>query len=177
MKKLFILMISLIMVFTLTACTTKKKEEGNKTNPTDNTEKKDIPTPRTTPKNLTCSKDFSDQMTNGVSLEQEMYMEFNDEGSRVTSIIMSMNFELPENLASASSTFINTMKTTYDQQYGKYEGVKVELKTESDTEFSIIISLDFTVMSDADKKALGFAGSEDYTVNRTSFINSGYTCE
>ena len=173
MKKLFILIVTLVMVFTLTACTTKKKDEGNTTNPTNNTEKKKDPEP--TLRELTCVKDFSDQMSNDVTMEQKMYMKW--ESNKIKTIIMYMNFELPSNLAKASDTFITTMKSTYDNMYGNRNGVKVELEKESTTEFSIIITMDYPNVSSEDKVSLGFVGSEDFNVNKTSFKNAGYVCE
>ena len=171
MKKLFIITITLCMVFVLTACSTKKNENNGGT-PTNNTEKQD--TPKVDTKVLNCSKDYSSQMTNNVSMVQDVEVTFVD--NKIETMIMNMKFELPSSLASSSDTFVNTMKTTYDEKYGKYEGVKVTLEKTSSTKFNVLITMDFKKISATDKKTLGMSGSEDYTVNKTSFINSGYTC-
>ena len=176
MKKIFILTITLCMVFVLTACTTKKKEEGGSglnNLPTDNTGKQNVP--QTNTKHLECNKDYSSQMTNGVTMDQDVEMDFVDD--KVELMVMSMNFEMPSNLASAADTYINTMKSTYDAKYGIYNGVTVKLERDSTTEFSIIITMDFPKISEADKASLGMSGSQSYSVNKTAFINQGYTCE
>ena len=180
MKKLFIITITLCMVFVLTACSTKdKNNSGNGLLPTNNTEKKEEEPKKVEPtrnvKQLECVKDYSSQMSNNISMEQEVYMKFVD--NKVEKMIMSMNFELPSNLASTADTFVNTMKNTYDSKYGIYDGVKVTLKRDSNTEFSILIDMDFPKLSATDRTALGMSGSEDYTVNRNAFIREGYTCE
>lgn len=114
-------------------------------------------------------------MSNGVHMDQDVYMEFVD--NKVKVFDMSMNFTLPSSLASASETFINTMMSTYESQYGKYDGVTVTLKKTDSLNFTIVISMDFQNMAAADKVAIGMSGSEDYTVNKTAFLNQGYTCE
>ena len=169
MKKLLIITITLCMVFVLTACSTKdKNNSGNGLLPTNNTEKKEEEPKKVEPtrnvKQLECVKDYSSQMSNNISMEQEVYMKFVD--NKVEKMIMSMNFELPSNLASTADTFVNTMKNTYDSKYGIYN-----------TEFSILIDMDFPKLSATDRTALGMSGSEDYTVNRNAFIREGYTCE
>ena len=173
MKKLFVLMITLCMLLVLTACTTKKENKGGNDTPINNAEKKDVP--KQNIQYLTCNKDYSAQMSNGVSMDQDVEIRFVD--NKVDTMVMSMNFELPSAYASAYDTFVNSMKTTYDNQYGKYNGVTITVEKESSTEFSIVITMDFSKMTDTDKKAVGMSGSEDYTVNKTAFINQGYTCK
>ena len=176
MKKLFIITITLCMVFVLTACSTKKGNEGGSGLPINNTEKKDDKPVETivNKKTLSCNKDYSDQMSNGIEMDQDVYIEFVD--NKIQLFDMSMNFTIPSAYASSADTFVNTMKTTYDSQYGVYDGVEVTLKKNSNLEFVIVISMDFAKISAADKVALGMSGSEDYSVNRSSFISNGYTC-
>ncbi len=178
MKKLFIITITLCMVFVLTACSTKKNNNGgNGLLPTDNTEKKEEKkvTPASNVKTLECVKDYSEKMSNNIEMEQEVYIKFVD--NKIDTMIMSMNFELPSNLSSSADTFVNSMKTTYDNKYGKYDGVKVILERDSNTEFSIVITMDFQKLSTTDRAGLGISGSEDYTVNKNSFVREGYTCK
>lgn len=174
MKKLFIITIALCMAFVLTACSTKDKKEGSNT-PTNNTEEKEPTTPVSKVQELDCNKDYSSQMSNGVRMDQDVHMEFLD--NKVQVFDMGMNFEIPSSLSSAADSFVNTMMSTYESQYGKYDGVTVSLKKVDDLHFTIIISMDFKNMSAQDKVAIGMSGSEDYTVNKTAFINQGYTCE
>ena len=175
MKKLLIITITLCMVFVLTACSTKKNDNKGGT-PTNNTEKKEEPKdePKVVTKVLNCSKDYSSQMSNNISMIQDVEVTFAD--NKIETMVMNMKFELPSNLVSGADTFINSMKTSYDEKYGKYEGVKVTLEKTSSTRFNFLITMDFSKISSADKKSLGMSGSEDYTVNKNSFISSGYTC-
>ena len=173
MKKLFIITIALCMAFVLTACSTKDKK-GSDT-PTNNTEKKEPTPPVYNTKTLECNKDYSDQMSNGIHMDQDVHMEFLD--NKVQTFDMAMNFEIPSSLESAAESFTSTMMSTYESQYGKYDGVTVSLRKVDNLHFTIVISMDFKNMTTQDKVAIGMSGSEDYTVNRTAFINQGYTCE
>ena len=177
MKKLFIITITVCMLFLVTACSTKNNNQGGNGLPVNNTEKKeDKPViPTVDRKILECNKDFSSQMSSGIHMEQDVYLEFVD--NKIEIFDLKMSFELPSSYRSNAETFLNTMKKTYDDQYGIYDGVKVTLNRESDLEFDIIIAMDFKKISASDKISLGMSGSEDYSVNRSSFIREGYTCE
>ena len=61
--------------------------------------------------------------------------------------------------------------------YGIYDGVKVELERDSNREFSVVITMDFQKLDSTARTGLGISGSEDYTVNRNSFVKEGYTCK
>ena len=179
MKKLLIITITICMVFVLTACSTKKTNSGgNGLIPTDNTEKKEDKKdviPASNVKYLECVKDYSERMSNNIKMEQEVYIKFVD--NKIDTMSMSMNFELPSNLSSTADTFVNTMKKTYDDKYGIYDGVKVELERDSNREFSVVITMDFQKLDSTARTGLGISGSEDYTVNRNSFVKEGYTCK
>lgn len=177
MKKFLIITITLCMLFVLTACSSKENKNEGTGLPINNTDKKEEKKeePVVTAKYLNCSKDYSSQMSNGITMTQDVEMKFVD--NKIQDFSMSMNFEVPSSLASSADTLVESMKKTYDDKYGVYDGVTVTLKRTSQTVFTIVIAIDFPNISATDKKALNLSGSEDYSVNRTSFINSGYTCD
>lgn len=127
-------------------------------------------------KKLNCSKDFSSTMPSGVKLNQETEIIF--KGKKIDQLDMSMQFEIPESYKNNMDTFVNTMKTTYENQYGKYEAVKVEIEEVSDLKFNVNIKMDYDALNDSEKKALGASnGSESYSANKKSLEDAGYTCK
>ncbi len=126
-------------------------------------------------KTLTCSKDFSSSMPSGVKMTQEAETKF--KGNKIDTLTMVMKFELSESYASNMDTLVNTMKTTYENQYGKYDGVEVKAEKVSDLTFNVVITMDYKNISDSDKKSLNLSGSESYSVNKKDLENQGYTCK
>lgn len=126
-------------------------------------------------KTLNCSKDFSSSMPSGVKMTQDAEIDF--KSNKIDELTMVMKFELSESYASNMDTLVNTMKTTYEKQYGKYDGVTVNTEKTSDLTFNVIITMDYKNMSDSDKKSLNISGSESYSTNKKDLENQGYTCK
>ena len=126
-------------------------------------------------KKLKCSKDFSATYGGSIKMTQDVEAEFS--GDKIKSIKMDMNFELPESYSTSASTYFDTLKTQYENTYGKYDGVKVSVNKKSDMKFTVSIAIDYKKLSSADKTAMGFVGSESYSANKTSFESEGYTCK
>ena len=124
--------------------------------------------------NLKCSKDFSNTMSNGVKMSQDVNIDFKDD--KIEKMVMDMNFDLPNELASQASAYFNTLKNQYDTSYGKYNGVTVKVNKTSDMKFTISIIMDYTKVYSDDKTAMGFIGSESYSLNKTAFEKEGYKC-
>ena len=101
----------------------------------------------------------------------------NFKGNKVDTMDMVMTFEIPSTYASMASTITSSMQSTYESQYGKYDGITVKLNKISDLKFEIVISIDYENISDATKTAIGAVGSESYSVNRKQLENQGYTCK
>lgn len=126
-------------------------------------------------KTLQCSKDFSSSMPYGIKMVQDSTINF--KGNKVDTMDMVMSFEIPSTYASMASTITSSMQSTYEQQYGKYDGITVKLNKISDLKFEIVISIDYENISDSTKTAIGAVGSESYSVNRRQLENQGYTCK
>ncbi len=126
-------------------------------------------------KKLNCSKDFSSSMSYGIKMTQDSEITFKSD--KIQTLTMVMNFEIPETYSSQADSFLSTMKSTYERQYSKYNGVTVNAEKVSDLKFKVTITMDYKNMSDSDKKALGASGSESYSVNKKSLENQGYTCK
>ena len=124
--------------------------------------------------NLKCSKDFSNTMSNNIKMTQNVDIDFKDD--KVEKMIMDMNFELPSTLAAQASTYLNTLKSQYDNSYGKYNGVTVKVNKVSDVKFTISIIMDYKNVAASDKTAMGISGSESYSINKTAFEQQGYKC-
>ena len=127
-------------------------------------------------KKLSCSKDFSAQLSQGISMVQDADISFSND--KVTKLVMVMHFELPESLSSYLSQLMSTMDSTYQSQYGKYTGVKVTTKQVSDTKFDVTIDMDYANLDSSSKTAMGFVGSdESYATTKSSLEKQGYACK
>lgn len=126
-------------------------------------------------KKLNCSKDFSSSMPSGIKMTQDADITF--KGDKINNLSMVMKFELPESYKSNMDTFVDTMNSTYEKQYGKYNGVTVKTEKTSDLAFNVTITMDYKNMSDSDKKALNISGSESYSTNKKDLEKQGYSCK
>lgn len=126
-------------------------------------------------KSLSCSKDFSSSMPSGISMIQDSEIEFKN--NKVDSMKMIMKFEVSSTYASQFDTLMNTMKSTYENQYGKYSGINVTTNKTSDSTFEIVISFDYKSLDDTTKTAIGAVGSESYSVNKKQLESQGYSCK
>ncbi len=126
-------------------------------------------------KKLNCSKDFSSSMPSGIKMTQDADITF--KGDKIDALTMVMKFELSDTYKSNMDTFVDTMNKTYENQYGKYDGVTVKTEKTSDLAFNVTITMDYKNMSDSDKKALNISGSEAYSTNKKDLENQGYTCK
>ena len=124
---------------------------------------------------LSCTKDFSSSMTAGISMVQDSKIVFKN--NKIDTMDMIMKFEIPNTLSSQFDTLMSTMKSTYDNQYGKYDGITVTSNKTSDSTFEVVISIDYKNISDATKVAISAVGSESYSVNRSQLEKQGYTCK
>lgn len=80
-------------------------------------------------KKLNCSKDFSSSMPSGIKMTQDADITF--KGDKINNLSMVMKFEIPESYKSNMDTFVDTMNSTYEKQYGKYNGVTVKTEKTS----------------------------------------------
>ena len=126
-------------------------------------------------KTLSCTKDFSSSMPIGITMVQNSDITF--ENNKIDTMNMIMSFEVSDTYASNFNTIVDAMKSTYEDQYGKYEGVTVKTNQTSDSTFETVISIDYKNTSNSTRAALGMEGSEDYKVNKTQLEEQGYTCK
>lgn len=189
MKRIYILgTILLCSTLLVTGCSVSfnfgkksdKKAEATTQNTTENNSNSNIESNsnsnnNTAAQHLTCSKDYSSSMSDGIKMTQDVEADFKDE--KVDKLVMYMNFELPESYATSATTYFNNVKTQYDNTYGKYNGVSVTTSKDSDMKFTIAITMDYQTVSAADKTAMGFVGSESYETNKIAFEREGYTCK
>ena len=128
-------------------------------------------------KKLNCTIDGSKitYLPSGVSLVQDTEVLFKND--KIDTMSMIFKVEIDSSLSSSASTMFETLKTTYENMYGKYDGITVTTKKTSDLKFDIIVSIDFKNISDSTKTALNMNGSESYSVNRKQLENMGYTCK
>lgn len=123
-------------------------------------------------KSLKCTKDIS---TSGITMQQAVDMNFN--GNKITTMSTTISIEFNESQKAYVETMMSTLESTYKKQYGISKSVEVKTEKKSDLKYDITISIDYKNMSEADKKTLGMAGSENYDVNKKDLENSGYTCK
>lgn len=124
---------------------------------------------------LSCSKDYSSTLPSGIKMVQDADIVFN--GNKVTEINMVMKFEVSDLYASQMDTLVSSMQSSYEEQYAKYDGITVNTKKTSDSEFETLVSINYPKLSNSARVTLGFAGSEDYNVNKKQFEAQGYTCK
>ena len=121
---------------------------------------------------LVCTKDLT---SSGIKMVQEAQVKFI--GNKVDSMNTTITATLPDSYKSYIDTFVSQFKRQYESQYGKYDTVKVSTTKKGDSKIVVDIDFDYKAMSDADKKALNMAGSEDYDVNKETLEKSGFTCK
>lgn len=128
-------------------------------------------------KTLNCSIDGSKMISlpSGVGLIQDTEVKFKN--NKIETIEMIFKVNIDSSLSSSASTMYTSLKSTYENMYGKYDGVTVTANKESDLKFNIVVSIDFKNISDSTKSALNMSGSESYRVNRKQLENMGYTCK
>ena len=128
-------------------------------------------------KTLNCSIDGSKMISlpSGVSLIQDTEVQFKN--NKIETVEMIFKVDIDSSLSSSAPAMFNSLKSTYDNMYGKYDGVTVTTKKTSDLDFDIIVSIDFKNISDSTKTALNMNGSESYSVNKKQLENMGYTCK
>ena len=128
-------------------------------------------------KKLNCSIDGSKltYLPSGISMVQDTEVQFKN--NKIQTVEMIYKVEIGSSLASSAETMYNSLRSTYENMYGKYDGVTVTTKKTSDLDFDIIVSIDFKNISDSTKTALNMNGSESYSVNKKQLENMGYTCK
>ena len=128
-------------------------------------------------KTLNCSIDGSKMISlpSGVGLVQDTEVKFKN--NKIETIEMIFKVNIDSSLSSSASTMYTSLKSTYENMYGKYDGVTVTANKESDLKFNIVVSIDFKNISDSTKSALNMSGSESYSVNRKQLEDMGYTCK
>ena len=118
---------------------------------------------------LDCSKSYTS------SIDQRVVAKY--VGNDVDTVDMIFTVKLSETSKKYIDTYLSTYKKTFENQYGKYNNVKVTAEKSGDSAIEVNVAFDFKAMSDSDKSAVGFKGSLDYDVNKESFEKSGYTCK
>ena len=126
-------------------------------------------------KSLSCSKDFSSSMPSGITMIQDSKIEFKN--NKIESMDMIMKFEISSTYKSQFDSLMETMKSTYEKQYGSHEGITVTTNKTGDSTFEVVISIDYKNISSSTKSAIGAVGSESYSVNKKQLEGQGYTCK
>ena len=128
-------------------------------------------------KKLNCSIDGSKltYLPSGVSLVQDTEVKFKND--KIETVEMIYKVDIDSSLSSSAIAMYNSLKSTYENMYGKYDGVKVTTNKTSDLKFDIVVSIDFKNISNSTKTALKMNGSESYSVNKNQLENMGYTCK
>lgn len=118
---------------------------------------------------LDCSKSYTS------SIDQRVVAKY--VGNDVDTVNMIFTVKLSSTSKKYIDTYLSTYKKTFENQYGKYDNVKVTAEKDGDSAIKVDVAFDFKAMSEADRSAVGFKGSLDYDVNKESFEKSGYTCK
>lgn len=121
---------------------------------------------------LTCTKQLS---STGVKMVQTATVNFT--GNKIDTMNTTIVATLPDSYKSLINTFVTQFEKQYEKQYGDYKAVKVKTSKISDSEIEINIDFDYKALTDAEKKKLNMAGSEDYDVNKNTLEKSGFTCK
>ena len=121
---------------------------------------------------LTCTKNIGDD---DISMIQNADIRFID--NKIEGMSSTILITLPESYKSLMSTFIDSISESYKEQYKDNNHITVTTTQQSDLEILVDINFDYKNMTEEEKQSSGFAGSQDYEVNKSSLEKSGYDCK
>ena len=131
-------------------------------------------------KKLSCTMDYSAKagMPSGVKMIMDADINFTNK-DKIGDMTITVNFELNDTYKDRIDTLIQSMESTYNNQY-KGDHFKVSTEKVSDSSFKVVIFMDYKNMTDAEKKTANMAGSnasESYAVNKKDLEANGFTCK
>ena len=101
--------------------------------------------------------------------------EFN--GNKVTNIDMNISFDITGQQDGFAKTLEDSLKESFDEEYGNKKGVDYKVNTTS-SEVGVSIKMELDKMTDADKKELNVEdGYDTYDDSKKDLENEGYTCK
>jgi hypothetical protein len=131
-------------------------------------------------KKLSCSMDYSSKagMPSGIKMIMGADINFT-KSDKISDMTVSVTFELNDTYKSQIDTLVESMDSTYKNQY-KGEHFKVTTEKVSDSSFTTKIYMDYKNMTEDEKKAANVANSkasESYSVNKKDLESQGFTCK
>lgn len=123
-------------------------------------------------KTLECTKTSDSE---GLKMNELIKAEFS--GSKVTIIDMNISFDTTGQQDGFTKTLEDSLKESFDEEYGNKKGVDYKVNTTS-KEVGVSIKMELDKMSEADKKELNVDSSYDtYDDSKKDLENEGYTCK
>lgn len=123
-------------------------------------------------KTLECTKTSDSE---GMKMNELIKAEFN--GNKVTNIDMNISFDITGQQDGFAKTLEDSLKKSFDEEYGDKKGVDYKVNTTS-KEVGVSIKMELDKMTDADKKELNVEGGYDtYDDSKKDLEKEGYTCK
>ena len=123
-------------------------------------------------KTLECTKTSDSE---GMKMNELIKAEFN--GNKVTNIDMNISFDTTGQQDGFAKTLEDSLKKSFDKEYGDKKGVDYKVNTTS-KEVGVSIKMELDKMTDADKKELNVEGGYDtYDDSKKDLEKEGYTCK
>lgn len=123
-------------------------------------------------KTLECTKTSDSE---GMKMNELIKAEFN--GNKVTNIDMNISFDTTGQQDGFAKTLEDSLKKSFDEEYGNKKGVDYKVNTTS-KEVGVSIKMELDKMTDADKKELNVEGGYDtYDDSKKDLEKEGYTCK
>lgn len=123
-------------------------------------------------KTLECTKTSDSE---GMKMNELIKAEFN--GNKVTNIDMNISFDITGQQDGFAKTLEDSLKKSFDEEYGNKKGVDYKVNTTS-KEVGVSIKMELDKMTDADKKELNVEGGYDtYDDSKKDLEKEGYTCK
>lgn len=123
-------------------------------------------------KTLECTKTSDSE---GMKMNELIKAEFN--GNKVTNIDMNISFDTTGQQDGFAKTLEDSLKKSFDEEYGNKKGVDYKVNTTS-KEVGVSIKMELDKMTDDDKKELNVEdGYDTYDDSKKDLEKEGYTCK
>ncbi len=121
-------------------------------------------------KTLVCTKT---EKTTGMTIESKMTTDFKN--NKIGIIKMDMNVKLDSDYVK----YKDTIKKSLEEQYGAYKDAKgVTYSTEAkDDVINFNLTVDNKKIEKKTREGLKLSGSENYSVNKKTLEDQGYSCK
>lgn len=121
---------------------------------------------------LVCTKNLSNS-----TIKMDQTIDINFKGDKVKDMSTTITVNLPDSYKSYIDKFKENLDKEYKSKYGKYKSIKLNTTVKNENQIDVKLDFDYKNMTSSEKKELDLAGSEKYSVNKSTLEKQGFTCK